>query len=246
MELNQSIETCTSEIAALVQVTEKISKLTESVRSLEGQFTSSKIGLEELTGIIDDETDINSIQKGWEEKATEMQESLTELNTKYSGIDEKIKQRNFLTQELSNTLGRLQKEVEKELEGKRILDAGCGEGFYCRKLALKKASVTGIDGSKELITLARNKKTEVKVDYKVMDLTQNLNFPDAEFDVVLANMVPMDISKIDIAIAEFARILEENGVLVFCITHPCFFCYDWVQDKKGARLYCLFLTTPRA
>jgi len=124
-----------------------------------------------------------------------------------------------------------------DVRQKRILDAGCGEGYYCRKLALKKASVTGIDGSKEMITLARNKKTEVKVDYKVMDLTHKLNFPDAEFDVVLANMVLMDVPKIDIAIAEFARILKENGVLVFCITHPCFFCYDWVQDKKGAKLY---------
>lgn len=124
-----------------------------------------------------------------------------------------------------------------DVRKKRILDAGCGEGYYCRKLALKKASVTGIDGSEEMITFARNKKTEVKVDYKVMDLTQKLNFPDGEFDIVLANMVLMDIPKIDIATAEFARVLKENGVLVFCITHPCFFCYDWVQDEKGAKLY---------
>ena len=124
MELNRSIETGKSEIAALVQVTENISKLVESVRSLEGKFNSSKIGLEELTGIIGDETELDSIQKGWEEKATQMQEGLTELNTQYSGLDEKIQQRNFLTQELSNTLGRLQKEVEEELEEKWILDAG--------------------------------------------------------------------------------------------------------------------------
>ena len=128
-------------------------------------------------------------------------------------------------------------ELLGDVRGKKILDAGCGEGYYCRELVLKKASVTGIDGSKEMITLARSKKMEVEVDYRVIDLTRKLNFPDGEFDIVLANMVLMDISRIDIAIAEFARILKENGVLVFCITHPCFFCYDWVQGEKGAKLY---------
>ncbi len=128
-------------------------------------------------------------------------------------------------------------ELLGDVRGKKILDAGCGQGDYCRKLALKKASVTGIDGSEEMITLARSKRTEVEVDYRVIDLTRKLNFPDGEFDVVLANMVLMGISRIDIAISEFARILKKNAVLVFCITHPCFFCYDWVQDEKGAKLY---------
>jgi len=124
MELNRSIATYNSEITVLDQVSGKISKLTESLRTSERQLRISKISLEEVTGTVDDETDIDSIQKGWEEKATKMQENLSELDSQYSGIDEKINSRNFLTQELSNTLGRLQKEVEKELEGKRILDAG--------------------------------------------------------------------------------------------------------------------------
>ncbi len=128
-------------------------------------------------------------------------------------------------------------ELLGDVLGKRILDAGCGEGYYCRELPLKKASVTGIDGSKKMITLARNKKTEVEVDYEVTDLTRKLNFPDGEFDVVLANMVLMDIPRIDVAIAEFARILKKDGSLVFCITHSCFFDYEWVSDEKGRKLY---------
>jgi len=38
--------------------------------------------------------------------------------------------------------------------GKRILDAGCGEGYYSRELASKNALVAGIDGSKSMIAIA--------------------------------------------------------------------------------------------
>lgn len=121
--------------------------------------------------------------------------------------------------------------------GKRILDAGCGEGYYSRRLSSQGAFVTGIDGSKKMIARAGSKNPEAEINYQVMDLTQKLDFKQAQFDIVLANMVLMDISRIDIAIAEFARILKKDGSLVFCITHPCFFCYDWIQDEKGAKLY---------
>ncbi len=128
-------------------------------------------------------------------------------------------------------------ELLGDVREKRILDAGCGEGYYCRKLALKKAFVTGIDGSKKMIARAGSKNPEAEINYQVMDLTQKLDFKQAQFDIVLASMVLMDISRVDIAIAEFARILKKDGSLVFCITHPCFFCYDWIQDEKGAKLY---------
>ncbi len=65
-------------------------------------------------------------------------------------------------------------ELLGNLFGKRILDAGCGDGYYSRKLASKQAVVTGIDGSKEFITIARSKSPEMKVDYRVMDLSQKL------------------------------------------------------------------------
>ncbi len=128
-------------------------------------------------------------------------------------------------------------ELLGNVSGKHILDAGCSEGYYSRKFALKNALVTGIDGSKNMIAIAKSKNREIEINYQVMDLTQRLDFKNYQFDIVLANMVLMDIPKIDVAIAEFARILKKNGSLIFSITHPCFFCYDWVSNEKGAKLY---------
>ncbi|MCK5491770.1 MAG: class I SAM-dependent methyltransferase [Candidatus Omnitrophica bacterium] len=128
-------------------------------------------------------------------------------------------------------------ELLDNVSGKRILDAGCGEGYYSRKLVLKKAIVTGIDGSKKMIAMAKSRNPEIKVDYKLMDLTQKLDFKNGHFDIVLASMVLISISKINVVIAEFARILKKNGCLIFSITHPCFFSSDWVLDEKGVKLY---------
>lgn len=126
-------------------------------------------------------------------------------------------------------------ELLDDVSGKCILDAGCGEGYYSRKLVSKKAIVTGIDGSKKMITLAKSRSPKIKIDYKLMDLTQKLDFKNGHFDIVLANMVLMGISKIDVAIAEFARILKKNGCLIFSITHPCFFFSDWILDKTRTK-----------
>jgi ubiquinone/menaquinone biosynthesis C-methylase UbiE len=128
-------------------------------------------------------------------------------------------------------------ELLGDVSGKHVLDAGCGGGTYSRKLASLGAIVTGIDGSAEMISIAERYPVQRNLEYKVVDLTEKLPFPDGYYDVVLANMVLMDIPRIDVAIAEFARLLADGGILVFSITHPCFFCYDWVTDEQGERAH---------
>jgi ubiquinone/menaquinone biosynthesis C-methylase UbiE len=128
-------------------------------------------------------------------------------------------------------------ELLGDVSGKHILDAGCGGGTYSRKLASLGAIVTGIDGSTEMISIAKGYPVQPNLEYSVVDLTERLPFPDRYYDVVLANMVLMDIPRIDIAIAEFARLLADGGNLVFSITHPCFFCYDWVTDEQEQRAH---------
>ena len=41
-------------------------------------------------------------------------------------------------------------------------------------------------------------------------------------------MVLMDLPRIDVSIGELARVLVPGGALVFSITHPAFYCSDWV------------------
>ena len=131
-------------------------------------------------------------------------------------------------------------ELLGNVAGKRVLDAGCGEGYFARKLVDLGADVVGVDGSSELIRLAREAaqpQHEARCNFLVSDLTQPLSLPDSSFDVVLSNMVLMDLPSVDVAISESARILKPSGHLVVSITHPCFFVFDWVSDSTGEKLH---------
>jgi ubiquinone/menaquinone biosynthesis C-methylase UbiE len=123
------------------------------------------------------------------------------------------------------------------VSGKRILDAGCGDGCHATGLASQGASVVGVDGSSEMIALAEQRSGGCGVEYRLADLTEALPFPDDSFDIIVSTMVLAEIPRIDVAIAEFARILGNDGFLVLTMPHPCFFCSDWVTDEKGRRLY---------
>ena len=128
-------------------------------------------------------------------------------------------------------------ELVGNVSGKRVLDAGCGDGESARTFAALGAAVTGIDGSEKMISLAKTATGPTNVHYEICDLTERLPFADNRYDVVLADMVLMDIPTIDVAIAEFFRVLSDVGILVFSITHPCFFCSEWVLGENGERLH---------
>jgi len=123
------------------------------------------------------------------------------------------------------------------VNNKTILDAGCGNGVFTKKLADSGAKVMGIDGSEEMIYLACRDNAHSFITYAVMDLTEPLGIESKSTDIILANMVLMDLCEIDTCISEFSRILKPDGVFVFSIVHPSFFCSDWISDESGPRSY---------
>jgi len=100
------------------------------------------------------------------------------------------------------------------LKGKRVLDAGCGDGGLARVMAEHGAHVTGIDTSPRQLTKAR--ATPPVLDETYLDaVAQEMPFADASFDlVVFANSlhhVPVpDQPK---ALSEAARVLMAGGIL---------------------------------
>src|SRR6185436_5783510 len=65
--------------------------------------------------------------------------------------------------------------------GERVLDVGCGSGVFLRLCADRGAHVAGLDGSPELLALARRRVPEA--DLRLGDL-QSLPFADDAFDLV--------------------------------------------------------------
>ena len=124
-----------------------------------------------------------------------------------------------------------------DVKGKRILDAGCGEGYLTRYYARKGADVTGVDISKNLVEIARDKSPEdLLLDYKVEDICHMDSIVDDFFDIVLCNLVILNVPCFKKAFSEFNRILATGGVLVLSIVHPAFNFYgpgSWEMGEKN-------------
>ena len=128
------------------------------------------------------------------------------------------------------------------VKGKRVLDLGCGEGYNARILARQGAKVVGIDASREMIRLAREKEREepLGIEYRVADAARLPMLEDGSFDIVVAFMSLMDIPDLDGVLREVSRVLKKGGRFLFSITHPCFVRFrddlGWEKDEKGRKL----------
>lgn len=142
----------------------------------------------------------------------------------------------------------------ENIENKKILDVGCGNGYFARKLARKKAKVVAFDFSSKLIEIAQQLESKQKlgITYLIKDGANLQGIKNSSFDKVVANMCLMDIANYSDAISEFARVLKSKGSFIFSITHPAFWDYGqkWTistDDKKKyfARVVPQYLSSGR-
>ncbi|MEK7089700.1 MAG: methyltransferase domain-containing protein, partial [Patescibacteria group bacterium] len=109
------------------------------------------------------------------------------------------------------------------LNGKRILDAGCGQGYFSADMHTKGATVIGVDASENLIEIAKERYPESdSLTFFVHDLKKPLTFFSGSFDGVISNMVLMDFDPIDCAVSELGRVTKTGGFFIFSILHPFF------------------------
>lgn len=102
--------------------------------------------------------------------------------------------------------------VEKRL---RILDIGCGPGFFSIMLAKTGHEVTGIDVTAEMIkeACALAQAEGVEPLFQVMD-AEHTSFPSACFDVAVSRNVVWNLPHPDLAYLEWLRILKPGGMLL--------------------------------
>jgi len=106
-----------------------------------------------------------------------------------------------------------------DVEGKRVLDAGCGPGVCSEWLVGRGAEVHAVDASPRMLEHARERLGDA-VDLRLHDLREPLPWPDAYFDVVLSPLVMDYIEDWLLVFKEHHRVLKDDGVLVFSVEHP--------------------------
>jgi 2-polyprenyl-3-methyl-5-hydroxy-6-metoxy-1,4-benzoquinol methylase len=110
------------------------------------------------------------------------------------------------------------------LEGKTVLDLGCGQGFFTRELARAGARVTGIDVADELIAYAREHEARDRlgVEYHVTSAaTIDQRWQTANLDLVTACMAVQDMADVGATLRNAFVVLTPGGRMVFSVPHPC-------------------------
>jgi SAM-dependent methyltransferase len=101
--------------------------------------------------------------------------------------------------------------------GERILDVGCGPGFYCAELLEEVkpgGSVVGLDSSPQMLSLAaRRCEGHANVEFHRADATA-LPVEDASFDAALCVQVLEYVPDIAAALAELRRAVRPGGRVV--------------------------------
>jgi arsenite methyltransferase len=112
---------------------------------------------------------------------------------------------------------RLVRQAVAGSAGERILDVGCGPGFYVAELLEEVGPtgwVVGVDASPQTLALARRRTDGAdNVQLHQADATQ-LPVPDASFDAALSVQVLEYVADVDAALAELRRALRPGGRLV--------------------------------
>jgi SAM-dependent methyltransferase len=108
--------------------------------------------------------------------------------------------------------------------GMRLLDIGCGEGYFSRLFADAGAIVTGTDISPELIAIAHEKERGKKqrITYHVAPAEDMACIPDASCDVVTAVLTMQNMEHFNRVCKEVARVLTPHGRVVVVLNHPAF------------------------
>ena len=109
-------------------------------------------------------------------------------------------------------------EIKKQIPRDRtlrILDVGCGAGFFSVLLAKEGYQVTGVDLTPDMVENARILASEEKTacEFLVMD-AENLRFEDESFDVVISRNLTWTLPDVKRAYREWVRVLKKGGTLL--------------------------------
>lgn len=129
-----------------------------------------------------------------------------------------------------------------DLSGKRVIDLGCGYGWFCRSArAAGAAEVIGVDLSEKMLARARELTDDPGISYRLGDLEQ-LALPSREFDLVYSSLTLHYLPDLAPLLTAIYQTLQPGGWLVFTTEHPIYTCpvrQGWLTDGEGQRSWAV-------
>ena len=127
-----------------------------------------------------------------------------------------------------------------DLAGKRLLDLGCGFGWFARwAVEQGAASVLGVDLSENMLARAREETADRHVRYLRADL-ETLDLRAESFDLAYSSLALHYVEDFGRLIGEVSRALVAGGHFVFSIEHPIYMASikpEWLAREDGSRTW---------
>jgi ubiquinone/menaquinone biosynthesis C-methylase UbiE len=121
------------------------------------------------------------------------------------------------TRELAEQVLR---KIELPVDGRDIVEIGCGTGRNIEWLATKDASITALDFSEEMLRRARARVTDPRVHFMQHDVRTTWPLANDSRDIIIAMLILEHVEDLETVFAEASRVLRSRGELFICELHP--------------------------
>lgn len=111
-------------------------------------------------------------------------------------------------------------ELLPDIQGKSVLDLGCGYGHNCIDFIRNGASrVVGLDISEKMLQVARSESQDLKIEYINMSMVEISSIKE-KFDFVYSSLAFHYIKDFEKLIKSIYSLLNHDGYLLFSQEHP--------------------------
>ncbi|MBY0098456.1 class I SAM-dependent methyltransferase [Mesobacillus maritimus] len=127
------------------------------------------------------------------------------------------------------------------LEGKSVLDLGCGDGRFAKYCIDHGAiNVVGVDISSNMINQAKVENGHENIEYVCIPL-EELEIPNDKFDMIISSLAIHYIEDYPALLKKVNGLLNKNGEFIFSTEHPIVTARkemnNWVKDSDGNKVH---------
>ncbi|ESY67266.1 MULTISPECIES: class I SAM-dependent methyltransferase [Mesorhizobium] len=127
-----------------------------------------------------------------------------------------------------------------EIGGLRVVDLGCGFGWFCRWAHENGArEILGLDLSEKMLARARAAGPDTGITYERADLDQ-LSLPQGAFDLAYSSLALHYVEDVARLFGTVHRALSPGGHFVFSTEHPIYMAPTkpgWLIDAEGRKTW---------